>query len=218
MLHEQIEREFAALAHLDQLNIVAVRELYHDNGVPFFTMECVHGTSFDVWIKPEGHLDLARLRFGMRQIARAMQSLHTAGMIHCDLKPANVLVTPDHRAVLLDFGLVTNASESSGHGPPQAEVYGTPAYMAPEQAAGSKPTRASDRYALGVMLYEALTGRLPFAGNLSAILWARQCELPRPPRAWTDEVPEDLEALCLELMAIDPSQRPSDEDVMERLS
>jgi eukaryotic-like serine/threonine-protein kinase len=93
-----------------------------------------------------------------------MQALHAAGMIHCDLKPSNVLVTAQARAVLLGFGLVTYAQTECLE-PTEAEVYGTPAYMAPEQAAGRPPSRASDTYALGVTLYQALTGRLPFAGK-----------------------------------------------------
>ena len=215
---EQIEREFGALNRVKHDNIVAAKAAFLDDEVPCFSMEWIDGQPFDTWVRPQGRLAADRLRSALRQIAAAVSALHGSGMVHCDLKPSNVLVTADGRAVLLDFGLVTDTLPARAVSSFEAEVYGTPAYMAPEQAAGRQPRQASDTYALGVMLYQALTGALPFEGSLSAILWARQRDLPVPPGTLQAGLPDDLAALCLELMAIDPDARPSDAQLLARLA
>jgi tetratricopeptide (TPR) repeat protein len=133
-------------------------------------------------------------------------ALHGRQVVHRDLKPSNVMVTPDGRVVLLDFGLVTDldrpgASWSAG------QIAGTPAYMAPEQAAGDPVTPASDWYAVGVMLYEALGGRLPFSGPTLKALQDKQ-SLDAPPLRGDPAIPPDLAALCMDLLRRDAPQRP----------
>jgi serine/threonine protein kinase len=156
-----------------------------------------------------------RLRAALGGLVAGVLALHEAGVLHRDLKPSNVLVGPDGRVVILDFGLVATGVvhvHQSYDGPA-----GTPGYMSPEQAAGAPLTAASDFYALGVMLYEALTGQPPFAGSVGDVLRARATSLPRDPRAVTAGLPDDLAGLCMELLAIRPEERPTGAALARRL-
>jgi len=162
--------------------------------------------------------DVTRLRLCLAQLAEAVRAIHAAGKLHRDLKPNNVLVTPNARVVVLDFGLVQpqpGASEEVSL--EECAVAGTPAYMAPEQATGERVTAACDWYAVGAMLYVALTGRLPFRGGVREILVAKQCAEPVPPSQLVAGVPADLGALCQALLRTDPARRPTTEDVLRRL-
>src|SRR6185312_17067466 len=119
-----------------------------------------------------GAVDAAKLRGALAQLAQALAALHAADKVHRDVKPSNVMVTRQGRVVLLDFGLVTEAlSEDVSTG---NAVVGTPAYMAPEQAASRELTPAADMYAVGVMLFEALTGRVPIDGAPLQVLLEKQ--------------------------------------------
>jgi len=162
-------------------------------------------------------VDERRLRRGLAQLAQALDMLHRSGMIHRDLKPSNVMVTDRERIVLMDFGVVAEITTSSKDDSSEGRAIGTPAYMAPEQAAGRSANAAADWYSFGVVLYLILTGRLPFAGAKQAVLIAKQSQTPPPPRLVADGIPEDLESLCCDLLSITPADRPSGQKVMERL-
>jgi serine/threonine protein kinase len=114
--------------------------------------------------------------------------------LHRDIKPSNILVTTEGRLVILDFGLVADIAQQKLE--PSQAIVGTPSYMSPEQMAQRPTSAASDWYNAGVMLYEALTGHLPFDGNLVDILVKKQSVEPPPPREISLEVPEDLSSLC----------------------
>jgi eukaryotic-like serine/threonine-protein kinase len=164
--------------------------------------------------KSEGALDEARLRDALAQLGQGLAALHDAGKIHRDIKPSNILVSDEGRVVLLDFGLVTEAASDprwSGR-----EVVGTVAYMAPEQAQGGVVGPAADWYGVGVVLYEALTGRRPFDGTVHEVLLAKQRAAPSP-RELAARAPADLVALCVELLAVDPARRPAGDEVLARL-
>jgi serine/threonine protein kinase len=149
---QRFKHEFRSLADLHHPNLVSLGELFLEDGEWFFTMELIEGVSFLDWVRPAGRLDEARLRAALGQLAAGLSALHAAGKVHRDVKPSNVLVNAEGRVVLLDLGLVADV-RSSG-----SSFVGTPHYRAPEQAARQPAGRAADWYAVGVMLYEALTG------------------------------------------------------------
>jgi eukaryotic-like serine/threonine-protein kinase len=163
---------------------------------------------------PPSSVHIDRLRESFRQLAGALCALHEAGVVHRDIKPSNVLVARDGRVVLLDFGL---ALELSSEDLAQTvQMAGTPAYIAPEQAEGGLTSAAGDWYCVGVMLYEALTGRMPYAGSMIDVLNAKRTQDPVPPQEIVSGLPEDLCLLCQDLMHRDPKARPTGQQILDR--
>jgi eukaryotic-like serine/threonine-protein kinase len=159
------------------------------------------------------HLNL--LRPALRQLAEGLYALHKAGKLHRDIKPSNILVTKEGRVVILDFGLVTELAPQGIH--QSFNIVGTPAYMSPEQGTGNPVSEATDWYSMGVVLYEALTGRLPFTGSLFEILMQKGRSVPQPPDELVSAIPEDLNNLCLDLLHPLAEKRPSGAEVLDRL-
>jgi serine/threonine protein kinase/tetratricopeptide (TPR) repeat protein len=160
---------------------------------------------------------LKRLRSVLRQLAEGLAALHGAGKLHRDIKPSNVLVTPEERVVLLDFGLVAEHGWGVDKISMESMLVGTAEYMSPDQATTVALTPATDWYGVGVMLYEALTGRLPFEGSVVEILRLKQLYDPAPPRTLCAGIPEDLDGLCVDLLRRRPERRPAAEEVLRRL-
>ena len=227
----RFKREFRALADISHENLVGLDELLTDGHHWFFTMELVNGVSIVDYARPipagnpddrrrrsDGILDESRLRATLPQLVAALNAIHRLGIVHCDIKPSNVLVTPDGRVVVLDFGLVSeNVIENDDDADPGAwnmDVLGTPAYMAPEQVIPGGASSASDWYSVGVMLYQTLTGQLPFAGTNTEILEAKQDQQPRPPIELAPNVSKDLSALVMKLLEPDPLRRPAADVLM----
>ncbi len=229
------KKEFRALAGVHHRNLVELYELLSVADRWSFTMELVEGRGFlryaglkTAWSTlttlvassdqsaPDDRA-LRRLRGALKQLAEGLSALHRAGKLHRDVKPSNIKVTPEGRLVLLDFGLVKELGDPQGFETSAGEMLGTPAYMSPEQALGESVTEASDWYGVGCVLYEALTGERPFRGGLADIMRAKQSRPPPAPRDVDMALPEDLSALCRELLTRDPDRRPSGEEVLKRL-
>jgi eukaryotic-like serine/threonine-protein kinase len=158
--------------------------------------------------------DPAKLRPALLQLARGVHALHGFGRLHRDIKPPNVLVTHEGRVVLLDFGLV---AELERDGPSEERIVGTGAYMAPELLSGAPVTAAVDWYAVGVMLYQALTGRLPHDGDARLVAWSKQLGAPVPPEQVVPDCPPDLGTLAMQLLAREPEHRPGGETILRLL-
>jgi len=184
----RFKREFRALADIRHHNLVRLYELEHAvAGGWFLTMELVdgvpllHGVDDSADDSPEANRAREQAIFErFHQLAQGVQAIHQAGMLHCDLKPSNVILEHGGRVVVLDFGLVreqgTSTAELSAHG----TAAGTPAYMPPEQARGEALSAASDWYAFGAMLYEALSGFLPIEGRTAIQLIQRKLHEDAP--------------------------------------
>jgi eukaryotic-like serine/threonine-protein kinase len=194
----RLKREFRAASELAHPNLVRLHELFLEGSEYFFTMDLIHGLSMEEYLRGSPQGSEERLRHVFRQLALGISALHEAGTLHGDLKPPNFLIArPEDRVVLLDFGLARPLGANE-----QQEVGGTPAYMAPEYALGADITESADWYALGVILYEALTGGPPFG---------------RPSAGRLRDAPHDLRTLCLDLLELRPEDRPVGADVLRRL-
>jgi eukaryotic-like serine/threonine-protein kinase len=217
----RFKREFRALADVLHDNLIALDELVVlPSGQAFFTMELVDGESFVDYVRgdiPAGQLpNLVRLELALQQLIAGVHHLHLARCVHRDLKPSNVLVTREGRVVILDFGVISELSDAAGDGMTRdGQMMGTPAYMAPEQAGGQVTGPAADFYALGTMLFECLTGTLPFTGSVLDILVdKRHGEIPDPAarldsKVTRNEQVEKLLELCRRSLQVEPEDRPT---------
>ncbi len=206
------KQEFRAVSGVHHPNLIKLGELFESRGDWFFTMELVDGVELATWLR-EG--DTQRLRDTLAQLVTGLGALHDAGHVHRDVKPTNVLVS-NGRAILLDFGLAIRHDRDPLSWS-DSEMVGTPAYMAPEQASAAVAGPEADFYSVGVILYEALTGKLPIEGHALEMMMKKQRIVPTPPSQLISNVPGDLDALCVELLAIDPAQRPTRPEIMKRL-
>ena len=166
----RLKREFRSLADVVHPNLACLYELFVEDERCFFTMELVSGVTFVDYARSTGSIRGCRERLipALRQLIDGVSALHRRGKLHRDIKPSNVLVTPEGRVVILDFGLIAELMPDSGEA--SYVSGGTPAYMAPEEVSGARPSEAGDWYGIGVTLYEALTETVPFADSPSELL------------------------------------------------
>jgi hypothetical protein len=216
----RLKQEFRSLVGVVHPHLVPLYELFADGELWFFTMSLVEGVRFDRFVRASNKideaLDEARLRVVLAQLCAGVQAIHDAGKLHRDLKPSNVLVarTADGpRVAILDFGLTSEASAPGATQSFERGIAGTPAYMAPEQARGRRATVAADWYAVGVMLFEVLAGRLPFEGQALEQLLSKQKRVAPLVRWLVPNAPGDLTDLCDRLLATDPAARPTPNDI-----
>jgi serine/threonine protein kinase len=158
-------------------------------------------------------LDESRLRSALGQLAEGVNRLHEMGKLHRDIKPSNVLVTAEGRVVILDFGLVEDIKPELH----ETLLAGTPDYMSPEQGAQMAISKSSDWYSVGVILYQALTGRLPFRGRFFEVMMRKQNRDPTQPLEINPGLPKDLNDLCMKLLRRDPEARPTGREVLRAL-
>jgi serine/threonine protein kinase len=205
----RFKREFRTLANLRHENIVRLYELFEQDGRWYFTMELVEGRDFVSFVRDgaAGHgCDEARLRRSLIALCRGLCAIHEAGFVHRDVGAENVRVTADGRLVILDFGLVAPRDVSAWV--EETSMQGTVDYIAPEQTEPGPVGPAADWYAVGVLLYEALTGELPFYGSAVDVIMRKRAHPSTPPRERAAAVPADLEQLCMALLSTAPDLRP----------
>jgi serine/threonine protein kinase len=159
--------------------------------------------------------DIGLLRAALRQLAEGLHALHSFGKLHLDIKPSNLMVTERGQLIILDFGLATNVRQELESGP--RKISGTVHYMAPEQARGGNLTAATDWYAVGCTLFEALTGQPVFRGTTRDILFAKQFGVAPAPGELAAGVPADLDQLCVDLLRHHPEERPTGTEILQRL-
>lgn len=205
----RFQKEARAAAQLDHSNIVTVFDVGHDGDSYYIVMEYVEGRSLKEEIRDGTPFRVGRAVDIAIQICAAVGYAHQAGLVHCDLKPQNVLVTDDGRVKVTDFGIARALSPEPQSPQDETEaVWGTPQYFSPEQATGQPPTTASDVYSIGVILYEMLAGELPFtAEDAQTLAMKHLTEEPAPLSARNPRVPVHVEQIVRRAMAKDPQQR-----------
>lgn len=211
MVRKRFINEAKAAAMLHHPSICPVFDAGEIDGQPFLTMAYIEGTTLrDAWHHNE-RPSSEEIANHFATIAEAMHVAHEAGIVHRDLKPSNVMVHREGHAVVMDFGLAYRESATDERLTQTGDAFGSPAYMSPEQIAGDYTNvgPASDIYSLGVMLFEALTGSLPFAGTASAIAVRIARDAPPQPSSLCHDCPEELEQLCMRMLAKQPAARPT---------
>jgi tetratricopeptide (TPR) repeat protein len=238
----RFKKEFRALAGIFHPNLATLHELFTEGEGWYIAMELVQGVDIVRYVRrdalvafaptieaameddleptlaiergPSG-VDYQRLRASLVQLAHGVQALHDAGRVHRDLKPSNVLVNVEGTVKVLDFGLVTELHDGAVGS--LVGCVGTPDYMAPEQVRGADVTPSADWYAVGALLYEALTARVPFDGDVDDVLVEKQVRDPEDPRAVRTGLPDDLCDLCMGLLHREPASRLNGRELVERL-
>jgi len=217
ILHQQYEndtefiarfqREAKAAARITHPNIVNVFDVGVAEGRHYIVMEYVPGRTLKERIKEEGPVPAAQALEIARQIAGALAQAHANNLVHCDIKPHNILVMPDGNVKVADFGIARAVTESTMTY--NDNIMGSVHYFSPEQARGTIITPKSDVYSLGVVLYEMLTGRIPFDGNTAVSIARKHLEEEAlPVRSVVPNIPPVVEALVTRMMAKEPALRP----------
>jgi serine/threonine protein kinase len=215
---ERFRREALASARISHPNLVAVFDAGSEDGVHYIVMEHVRGETLADVLRRVGRLPPNRATRIATSVADALGVAHAAGIVHRDVKPANVMLTPDGRIKLMDLGIARGIEGESITR--ASSILGTAGYVSPEQARGERVDHRSDIYSLGCVLFEMLTGRQPFeADNPVAVAFKHVHEAPLPPTSLEASVPPALEAVVLRAMEKDPASRfPSVADMTSALN
>jgi len=206
---ERFKQEIKLARRIAHRNVVRTYDLGEVGGTYYLTMEFVEGTSLKQLISARGKLPIpVTLTIG-KQLCRALEVAHAEGVIHRDIKPQNMVVEPNGFLKVMDFGIARLANPPKGKGLTEAGMsIGTPDYMSPEQLSGLELDARADLYAAGVVLFECVTGRVPFEAETTWALVAKHLEEQAPdPRTLNSEVPEGLATVILKAMAKAPTDR-----------
>ena len=206
---DRFKQEIRLARKIAHRNVVRTYDLGEQNGMYYLTMEYVEGTSLKQLIVSRGKLPVAVTLTVGKQLCRALEVAHAEGVIHRDIKPQNIVVEPSGFLKVMDFGIARLANPPQGKGLTEAGVsIGTPDYMSPEQLSGADLDPRSDLYAAGVVLFECVTGRVPFEAETTWALVAKHLEdEPPDPRKFNPDVPGPLAAVILKAMAKQPADR-----------
>ncbi len=217
----RFQREAHAAANLSHPNIVTIHDIGQDGNIYYMVMEYVDGRTFKQLVRLQNQqgypMPVSRALDLIIQVCAGIGYAHRANLVHCDVKSQNILVTRDDRAKVADFGIARAMSEATQH-TQDAQIWGTPHYFSPEQAAGLPATPASDVYAIGVVFFELLTGQLPFNAETHTAL-ALKHMYESPPRASSvnPAVPEQLDEIILKVMSKEPAARYRTADQLGRI-
>ena len=207
VFYSRFRREEEVGHRLDHPNIIKVLAPRHRSRM-YIAMEYVDGISLRAIMRDERPMRIERALGFARQVCDAMVYMHSQGVIHRDLKPENALITADGKVKLMDFGIALDESARRLTWSGLSTTIGTPDYMAPEQVSGRHGDARTDIYALGTMLFEMVTGNLPFAGtNVYAMMRAKANEDPQPPSHFVPEVDPHLEEIILRAIERSPRSR-----------
>lgn len=214
---ERFKQEAKAAANLSHPNIVTVHDFGLDENQVFIVIEHIDGTDLKSLIRKKGRFSIEDTVGLMAQACAGVGYAHRAGLVHCDIKPHNMLVSNDFRLKVTDFGIAR--ALATIHPDEKSDVvWGSPHYFAPEQASGGAPSPASDVYSLGVILYEMLTGKLPFeAKEATELARMHRMETPVPPRLLNPDIPLPLEEITLKVLSKEPSARYRTADQLGRV-
>lgn len=202
----RFQREARAAASLDHPNVVSIYDVGRDGRLYYIVMEYVEGQDLKSLLRSGAPLSVDKAVDLVIQICAGVGAAHRAGLVHCDLKPQNILVTQDGRVKVVDFG-IARALEAATAGD-EGAVWATPQYAAPEQSQGHPVSPATDVYAIGVILYKMLAGRLPFQGQTAQELARQHAESrPLPLTRWNPQVPPRVEQIVLQALAKEPARR-----------
>jgi serine/threonine protein kinase len=216
----RFEREARAIAALEHDHIVTIYQVGESNGLPYLAMPLLQGETLDKRLRAVQKLPVAEALRIARQIAEGLEAAHARGLVHRDIKPGNIWIeSGKNRIKILDFGLAREAGvedELTQTG----VILGTPAYMAPEQAANDAVDARTDLFSLGSVLYRMLTGAAPFQGSNSlSVIRALAVAVPKPPHEVNPEIPIAVSRFVLRLLEKDPTRRPQQAgDVVKELA
>ena len=214
---ERFRQEAKAAANLSHSNIVTIHDFGFDHNRLFIIMEYVPGSTLKNQIDKRGRFTIREAIPLIVQACAGVGYAHRAGLVHCDIKPHNILVSPDQRVKVTDFG-IAHALASIHPGERTDVVWGSPQYFSPEQASGKAPSPASDVYGLGVILYEMVTGQLPFSAQTSVELAQLHRNIdPKPPRQINPAISPDLDHIILKVLSKEPSARYRTADQLGRV-
>lgn len=214
---EKFHREAKAAACMSHPNIVNIYDVGEDSGEHYIVMEYVPGSTLKKKIQLEAPLDIPTAVQIAKDIANGLAHAHANNIVHCDIKPHNILMATDNRAKIADFGIARAVTESTMTY--SGSVVGSVHYFSPEQARGAGITPKSDVYSLGVVLYEMLTARLPFnADNPVSIAMKHVEEEAVPPAVYRSQIPPILESIVMRAMSKNPDMRPTSYELVQELS
>jgi serine/threonine-protein kinase len=214
---EKFHLEAKAAANLSHPNIVTIHDFGLDSERLYIIMEYVPGNDLKSILREKRFLPVNEALSLMIQACSGIGYAHRAGFVHCDVKPQNMLITPDKRLKVTDFG-IARALASIQPDEKSEVVWGSPQYFSPEQAAGNAPSPASDVYSLGIVFYEILTGILPFSGSSALdFAHAHQFTDPSVPSSIIPGLPKDLDQIILKVLSKEPSSRYRTADQLGRI-
>jgi len=200
-------QEARAAANLSHPNIVTIFDFGHEPGQYYIIMEYIEGTDLKTLLRRRGPMPTQEATGLMTQICDGVGYAHRAGLVHCDLKPQNILISPHGKVKITDFG-ISRALATIQPDERQETVWGSPQYFSPEQARGGAPSPASDVYSLGVVFYEMLTGRLPFEAASADLLAELHLHAPVTPASHhSPDLPDTLDRILLKVLSKEPAAR-----------